>query len=54
VGTYPEIRYNFGEHFFGQRVKIPLQGMSVEVGANLNSDLQERNAVWIRLIWELR
>ncbi len=54
VGTYPGLRYNFGEHVFGQRVKVPLQGMSVEVGANLNSDFHEKNAAWIRLIWELR
>ena len=54
VGAYPELRYNFGEHVFGQRANTPLQGMSLELGANVNSNFHEKNAVWVRLIWELR
>ena len=54
VGAYPELRYNFGEHVFGERVKIPLQGVSLELGANVNEKFSAKNAVWIRVVWELR
>jgi hypothetical protein len=36
VGVYPEVRYNLGEHAFGDRGDSPLRGFSLELGANIN------------------
>ena len=44
VGVYPELRYNLGEHALGQNAKNPLQGFSLEVGANINANFREQNA----------
>jgi hypothetical protein len=54
VGAYPELRYNLGEHAFGDRGDSPLRGFSLELGANVNQNFKEKNALWIRIVWELR
>jgi hypothetical protein len=54
VGVYPELRYNVGQHVFGDRGIRPLLGFSLELGANVNQNFKEKNALWIRAVWELR